>query len=167
MANLTLPIRFASRPLSKNRTLGEYDGRMGEVRARLRLRNSADLASASEGKLAEEQIRSWEGDGVVDTGAIMLALPAEAVRQLGLQTTRKMRVRLANETALDLDVAGPVDLVIGQRGMSTEALVLPEGAEPLIGQIVLERLDLLVDPLNETLVIRPGSDPEKPTLKLK
>ncbi|MBC7106582.1 MAG: hypothetical protein H5T97_11640, partial [Firmicutes bacterium] len=45
-------------------------------------------------------------------------------------------------------------------------VVGPPGSEPLLGQIVLERLDLLVDPREGRLVPRPES-PYVPSLKLK
>lgn len=50
--------------------------------------------------------------------------------------------------------------------METECVVGPPGSEPLLGQIVLERLDLLVDCAQEKLVPRPES-PYLPLLKLK
>ena len=50
--------------------------------------------------------------------------------------------------------------------MTTDCLVGPPGCEPLIGQIVLERLDLIAYSLKQTLTPRPES-PYLPTLKLK
>jgi hypothetical protein len=41
------------------------------------------------------------------------------------------------------------------RSMTTESIVLPAGSEILIGQIVLDRLDLIVDCQNQTLIPRP------------
>jgi predicted aspartyl protease len=96
----------------------------------------------------------------------MLAVPAEVSEALGRRERAKVLVRLANESQLELAVAGPVDITISGRTMSTEAAVLPPGSEILIGQIVLERLDLLVDCQNQTLVPRPES-PIYPSLKLK
>lgn len=42
----------------------------------------------------------------------------------------------------------------------------PPGCEPLLGQIVMESLDLIADPARRTLTPRPES-PIEPTLKLK
>jgi len=42
----------------------------------------------------------------------------------------------------------------------------PPASEPLVGQIVLESLDLLVDCTRQTLMVRPES-PLLPLLKLK
>lgn len=52
-------------------------------------------------------------------------------------------------------MAGPLTIRIGNREMSTDCIVVPEQAEALVGQIVMERLDLIADPLNQTLGPRP------------
>ena len=48
--------------------------------------------------------------------------------------------------------------------MVTECIVGPPLSEPLIGQVVLERLDLIVDCANQTLTPR---HPDYPLFKLK
>lgn len=50
--------------------------------------------------------------------------------------------------------------------MNTDCIVGPPLSEPLIGQIVLEALDLVTDCTNRTLSPRPES-PDSPLLKLK
>jgi clan AA aspartic protease len=137
---------------------------MGEVRVPVRLVNSVDAVLQEE--QSTRKLRAFDGVGVVDSGAVMLAVPAEVSEALGLRERAKVLVRLADESQLELAVAGPVDITISGRTMSTEAAVLPPGSEILIGQIVLERLDLLVDCQNQTLVPRPES-PIYPSLKLK
>ena len=54
----------------------------------------------------------------------------------------------------------------GDREMLTECVVGPPLCEPLIGQIVLEGLDLIIDPVRRRLVPRPES-PFLPMVKLK
>ena len=61
-------------------------------------------------------------------------------------------------------LAGPVPVRIGSRSMSTECIVGPAGSEPLVGHLVLERLDLIADRTNRTLTPR---RPNYPLLKLK
>jgi hypothetical protein len=46
-----------------------------------------------------------------------------------------------------------------------DAFVLPEKSDPLIGQIVLERLDLRADCVQQRLVVPPES-PDRPVLRL-
>lgn len=50
--------------------------------------------------------------------------------------------------------------------MVTDCVIGPPLCEPLIGQLVLEELDLLVDCANKKLIIRPES-PNHPLLKMK
>ena len=49
--------------------------------------------------------------------------------------------------------------------MATDCVVVPVGADALIGQIVMERLDLIADCANQTLGPRPES-PDRPLLRV-
>ena len=60
-------------------------------------------------------------------------------------------------------VAGPVTVQIGNRGMSTDCVVGPPLGETLIGQVILERLDLIADCANQRLQPRV---PDYPLLNL-
>jgi hypothetical protein len=62
--------------------------------------------------------------------------------------------------------ASGIHLAIGDREMSASCLIGPPGCEPLVGQLVMEELDLIPDPLLKTLTPRPES-PFLPTLKMK
>ncbi len=55
---------------------------------------------------------------------------------------------------------------VAGRNVETNCVVGPPGSEPLLGQIVLEEADLLIDCANQRLIPRPES-PYLPTLKLK
>ncbi len=139
---------------------------MGEIRAKARLENERDAFLCEEGRLPRKKVRSCELEAVVDTGAALILLPQDLVEKLGLRKIDKTVVCLANEQKVELDLAGPLSVTIAGRRMTTDCLVGPPGCEPLIGQIVLERLDLIPDPLKQTLTPRPES-PFLPTLKLK
>ena len=88
------------------------------------------------------------------------------VSRLGLETQREVIVTYADERKETRPVAGPVTVHIGNRFMITECIVGPPLSEPLIGQIVLEALDLVADCANRALGPRPES-PDSPLLKLK
>ena len=100
------------------------------------------------------------------TYAATNALPQDVAERLGLQMVRKAIVSHADDRRDELDVAAPVKVRIGDRHMTTECLVLPPMSEALIGQVVLETLDLIVDCQRQTLTPRPES-PIYPSLKLK
>ena len=139
---------------------------MGEIVASMKLENAEDRGVVRRGLSDVSTIRSATVDGVVDTGAVMLVLPEDVVDRLGLATQREVVVTYADERKETRPVAGPVVVHIGDRFMIAECVIGPPASEPLIGQIVLEALDLVADCGNQTLAPRPES-PDSPLLKLK
>ena len=139
---------------------------MGEIVASMELENTVDRDNASDGLRDESTVRRATVDGVVDTGAVMLVLPEDVVDSLGLRTRREVLVTYANDYSENRPVAGPVTVQIGNRFMNADCIIGPPSSEPLIGQIVLEALDLVADCGNRTLGPRPES-PDLPVLKLK
>jgi clan AA aspartic protease len=139
---------------------------MGEIRAKVILQNDRDIFLHEQGKIKKDQIREVKIDALVDTGAVMILLPQDIVETLGLGKIEKAIVVLANEAKIEMDVMGPIALTIANRRMTTDCLMGPPRCEPLIGQLVMERLDLVIDPLKRTLTARPES-PYLPLLKLK
>jgi clan AA aspartic protease len=139
---------------------------MGEIKVSVELENYDDRAVARRGFLPEDQIRSQRVDVVVDSGAVMLVLPQDLVEVLGLRMLRKAIVTYADERKEERDIAGVVSVRVAGRTVETNCLVGPPGSEPLLGQIVLEEADLLIDCANQRLIARPES-PYLPTLKLK
>ncbi len=105
-------------------------------------------------------------DCLVDTGAVMILLPQDVVERLELPPSGRVIVRYADERREELQKAGPLYVKIGEREGNFDCLVGPPNCEPLIGQIVLEELDLIVDSLSKELVVRPES-PFLPLLRLK
>ena len=139
---------------------------MGEIKVKVHLENDGDVFMYKEKKIKKQEIRRVEIEALVDTGAVMMLLPQDVVEVLGLDKIDRAIVTLANEEKVELDVAGTVSLTLLNRKMKTDCLVGPPQCEPLIGQLVLERLDLILDPLKRTITARPES-PYVPSLKLK
>ena len=139
---------------------------MGEISVNVILENAGDRYVFAQGGAEEADIRRTRVDATVDTGAVMLVLPQNVVERLGLKTLRTVVVSYADERKEELPVVGPLTIHIGNRFMSTDCIVGPPLSEPLIGQIVLEALDLLADCTKRTLTPRPES-PDYPLLKLK
>ncbi len=128
---------------------------MGEVRAQVTLRNEGDVLLFELGRLARSKIRTEKISALVDTGAVMMLLPPDLVKRLGLRRLDKRIAELANAERVLLDRAGTVSLAIGGLEMKTDCLVGPPGCQPLIGQLVLEHLALMVDPKRRALVAGP------------
>ncbi len=139
---------------------------MGEIAVNAELENPVDRAYFEKGHGRESDIRRTSVEAVVDTGAVMLVLPQNVVERLGVGVRRTVIVSYADERKEERPVAGPLTIRIGNRFMSTDCVVGPPLSEPLVGQIVMEALDLIADCTNRTLTPRPES-PDYPLLKLK
>lgn len=139
---------------------------MGEVRATLRLENERDRILADAGHLDPAEVRRMDLDMLVDTGAVMVLLPQDVAEQLGLALDGNIIVTLANDQRVELPRARHLSIAFGSRQMDADCLVGPPRCEPLLGQLVLERLDLIIDPTRKTITPRPES-PFLPSLKMK
>jgi clan AA aspartic protease len=139
---------------------------MGEIRVKVRLENNNDLALYEAGIIKKNKVRSAEIDVLVDTGAVELLLPQDLVEKLGLKLRKKVTVTLADDRKIELWLAGTILLSIGDRNMSSDCLVGPPKCEPIVGQIVLEALDLVLNPRKKTITPNPTS-PYLPNLKMK
>ncbi|HKB68742.1 MAG TPA: hypothetical protein VKC61_23065 [Pyrinomonadaceae bacterium] len=142
----------------------EVQALMGEVRVKVRLTNGVDQALVRRGMLPPDQVRYYETTALVDTGAIRSVLPVQVLQHLGLEVVRKARAVYANDSREDVDVSEMVGIDIIGRRTTEEMLVL--GSEVLIGQTVLETLDLLVDCTNLRVVPNPDH-PDQPVIKIK
>ncbi len=137
---------------------------VGEVRVRTLLVNATDEDQARRGELSADKVRRYEADALADTVAVRSVIPPQVVQRLGL-TIRGQRVaEFADGRKEVVDVTGPVVIDIDGRDTLEEALVL--GDEVLIGQTVLEKLDLLVD-CNSRRVIPNPAHPDQPVTKVK
>jgi clan AA aspartic protease len=138
---------------------------MGEIRADITLHNTNQLYREKK-KLLKKKKTEIKVNVLVDTGAVMTLLPEEIVEKLDLMIIDKRMVTLADDSTRIMNIAGSLTLTVCGRTMGTDCIVGPPGCEPLIGQVVMETLDLVLDPLHKTMTVRPES-PFLPTLKLK
>lgn len=108
---------------------------------------------------------SIEVEAVIDTGATMIVLPQNIVNKLKLRKIREVKVRYANNSIESKSIYGVVTIEIKGRTGNFDVLAEAEGSQPLIGQVVLEVLDLVVDPKTRTLIPNPAS-PEMPMVEI-
>lgn len=142
------------------------DDCMGEIVATMQLENVDDRAVFERGYADESEIRTAEIEGVVDTGARPgLALPQDVVDRLGVRTQREVSGGLADGSRTTFAVVGPINVTIEGRTTVVDAFALPTGSDALIGQIVLQRLDLRADCARHRLVVPPET-PDGPVLRL-
>ena len=123
---------------------------MGEVRVKVKITNVSDATLAIEGKLKPGKVRAYETEAMVDTGAVRSVIPLQVLRKLGLPTFGRQVVEYADGRKEAVDLAKGVGFEIMDRDTSDDALVL--GDEVLIGQTVLEKMDLLVDCANHRVM---------------
>jgi clan AA aspartic protease len=139
---------------------------MGAVHVTIDLENTTDADNAVAGLRPDSTVRRISVRALVDTGAVLLVLPEDVVDHLGLVRRGKSVVAFADERKAEWDSAGPVTVRVGNRYGIFECLVAPPTSEALFGQIPLERLDLLIDPKLQQLIVRPES-PIYPMLSVK
>ena len=138
---------------------------MGEIVVAVELENPVDRAVVERGYGQGSDVRRSTIEAVADTGAMISMLPQNVVERLGIAIYRTVVVTYADERTEDRPVAGPVTMKIGNRSMNTDCVVGPPNSQPLVGQIVMEGLDLIADCTKRTLTPRPES-PEYPQLRL-
>ena len=112
-----------------------------------------------------DSTKKKEIEAVIDTGATMLVLPQEVVNELGLGKIGERRVRYANNQIRLKSVYRGVILELKGRDGIFDVLCEVKGSEPLVGQIVLEALDLIVDPITKTVMPNPRS-PDMPMTEI-
>jgi clan AA aspartic protease len=128
---------------------------MGYVYAEIELTNEEDVAVHRRGYLPDDEIRRVTTKALVDSGAYDLIINQEIQDRLNLPVLGKRPIRLADETIIEVDIVGPVEVRFETRATSVRALVLPDTEEVLLGAIPLEGLDVIIDPLRERLLINP------------
>jgi len=135
---------------------------MGEVRVAVKLTNAVDEALVRRGMMTPEQVRTYEADALVDTGAVRMVVPPEVAIRLGLGVRGQRMAEYADGRTETVSVTEPLVVEIDGRDTLEEALIL--GDEVLIGQAVLEKLD--VDSRRRRLVPNPAH-PDQPVTKVK
>lgn len=130
------------------------DNGVGRFSVEFQVANNRDVIKAEERLLAKDKVRRLTIRGVVDSGAARLVLPKPVAKQLGLPLASKVRVRYADGRTRSRDTIANVQVEIQGRQGTFTAIVEPSRSDALIGAIVLEDLDFLVDCLHQRLVPR-------------
>lgn len=137
---------------------------VGEIRIDTKLTNAIDEGLARRGAIRKEEIRRCSVNAMVDTGAVRSVIPVQVAQQLGIEVRGQRVAEYADGRHDIVDVTEPIVFEILGRDTLEEALII--GDEVLIGQTVLEKLDLLADCANRRLVPNPDH-PDQPVSKVK
>jgi clan AA aspartic protease len=149
--------------LDFNRSNSKINEEMGEVRVKVKLTNAVDETLVSRGLLNSNQLRVIETEALVDTGAVKMVLPMSIVQELGLRIRGRQIAQYADGREEEIGLTEA--LIIEIEGRETIEAALVTGNETLIGQTVLETLDLLVDCKNRCLVPNP-KHPNYPVFRI-
>lgn len=128
---------------------------MGRFSVDIEITNNEDLVKSRSGHLEPERVRRQTIRGVVDPGATRLVLPQVVAKELGLPVKKnKIKVRYADGRRSLRSEVEAVHLRLLGRDDVFSAVVEPKRDTALIGAIVLEDLDFLVDCTKLCLVPR-------------
>jgi clan AA aspartic protease len=116
--------------------------------------NYSDLTAVDRGDLDANKVRRLTISGVVDSGASRLVLPKSVVEQLGLPVSEVVKVKYADGRSGKRSVVQGVHVQLQGRSSIFKAVVEPKRDDALIGAIVLEDLDFLIDCEKQRLVPR-------------
>jgi clan AA aspartic protease len=148
----------ATNPAVANPTVKQAERRSNEiglVYADIELISGRDLVMFGEGLITEDKIKRMTVNVLVDSCALMLTINEEIKTQLGLQQVDMRSAQLADGTLIKLPIVGPVEVRFANRRSSVDAMVLPGDAEPLLGAIPMEDMDVLVDTQQRRLIVNP------------
>ena len=131
---------------------------MGTVYAEITLKNVRDADKADDGLIKESEVRQTTVTAMVDTGAGTLVINEELCAQLGLKIQGSRRATYANNVKEICKVTEPVEIHWKERDTALRALVVPNSSQVLLGALPLEDMDLIVDPVRQTLTGAHGDD---------
>jgi len=128
---------------------------MGLVYADIELVNGEDLSFERKGIIDRDEVKRMWVNILVDTGSYMLAINESIQEQLKFPVVEKRKAQTATGQIVECDVVSHVELKFKNRRTMCNAMVLPGDAEPLLGAIPLEDMDVLIHPLRQELIVNP------------
>ena len=131
---------------------------MGRVAMEVELTNYQDKVLAEAGALAPDKVRRMRVEGIIDSGAAHLVIPQSAADALGVPVIGEAGVRYADDRRATKKVVNAVEVGLLNRSGIFRAIVEPDRKNALIGAIVLEDMDFVVDCRQLKLVPR---DPDR------
>lgn len=93
---------------------------------------------------------AWEGEFLVDTGALHSAVPRRHLDALGIEPDDTRRFELADGSVVDMETGGANLEFMGRTARAT-VVFGADNAGPRLGAIALGDAGMEVDPLNQRL----------------
>jgi len=130
---------------------------VGKIVEKVMVKNLFDIAAYSKGMIKEDEIRTVEVEAIVDTGAAFLCLPPDEIEKLGLMYSHTREVTTANGRVKRRIFQGAVIIIQG-RDIQMQVMENDVTTPPLIGYLVLETMDLVVNTKLQKITPNPEHD---------
>ena len=132
---------------------------MGKIMQKAKLQNIVDLSNLKKGYIDSSQIHEIEVDFLVDTGAAMVCLPPDLIEKLDLYVIDERNAVTANGK-VKRRVYSEVRINVMGREAGMNVMEVSANVPPLMGYLLLERLDLYPNPTKQCLEGNPKHDGE-------
>lgn len=139
---------------------------MGLIYADIEIINGDDLVMVRRHLMGEEEIKKMNLNALVDTGAINMCINENIQAYMQFPLIEHRRFVVATGEIKELPVVGNVEVRFKNRGTTCRAIVLPGDSEVLLGAIVLEDMDVIINARRQELDVNPES-PDMALMKLK
>ena len=124
---------------------------MGTFLEEVTLENTTDRALADLGYIKDTEVRTLKVEAMPDTGAWTLVINEEVREKLGLGIEKEVHSTLADGTKAKYPLTKPVKIYWRDRDTTLPAVVVSGAKNVLLGALPLEAMDLIVDPVQQTL----------------
>lgn len=118
---------------------------MGRIIMEIGLANNRDVQLWKAGVIPADKVRRTRIQAVIDTGANHLVLPTAVADALGLPKIGEIGVKYADGRTAERPTVDQVELELLGRTGTFRASLEPNRTTVLVGAIVMEDLDFLVD----------------------
>ena len=155
-ANILIVRDFGCRIWATSCILGDVlanEIKMGKIKADIVLTNPR-----------EPQLKPFEVEALVDTGAMTICIPEHVAVQLQLEEIEKREVTTADDRSHVVPYVGPIQVKFENRTCFTGALVI--GDSVLLGAVPMEDMVLVISPSRRTITVNPNS-PNLPSALVK
>ena len=139
---------------------------MGQISVELDLLNAWEMAATRKSMMCQDEVKRTSITALVDTGALYFAINENIQEMLQCPVLGKKEFQLANGESIWCDFVHDVGIKFKNRECVVSAIVLPGDAEPLLGALPMEEMDVLIDPRRQELIVNPDH-PLYPVFKMK
>ncbi len=136
---------------------------MGAVYTKAIISNNIDWVQISRGIMSKDEVHIGEFKALIAKGAVRCCVPPEVVRKLELDKYSSTMARYADGRLESIDLVQMRIEILGR--IAVEDALVP-GDEVLIGQTVLEKMDLWVDCKSNRIFPNPAH-PDQPINTVK